>query len=68
MYGRAGYNQAWRYLNTGAQLLKACCYAAIGIVTAMLGQYAFVCGVWGIVGLLGLIFICCGKFNLREHK
>lgn len=68
MYGRSGYNQAWRYLNTGAQLLKACCYAAIGIVTAMLGQYAYVCGVWGSVALIGLICMCLGKFDYRNKE
>ena len=66
MYGRSGFNQAWRYLNTGAQLLKAFCYAAIGIVTVMLGKYAFVGGVWGVVAILGLIFILLGKFDYRK--
>ncbi len=66
MYGRVGYNQAWRYLNTGAQLLKACCYLAIGLVTATLGKYAYVSVVWAIVGVFGLIFICLGKFDRRK--
>ena len=66
MYGRSSYNQAWRYLNTGAQLLKACCYAAIGVVTAMLGKYCYVCAVWGTVALIGLICMIVGKFSYRE--
>ena len=66
MYGRSGYNQAWRYLNTGAQLLKACCYTAIGGITLTLGSYAYVCVVWGLVALIGLICISAGKFSYRE--
>jgi len=66
MYGRSSFNQAWRYLNTGAQLLKAVCYAAIGIVIAMVGKYAYVGAVWGIVAFIGLICISLGKFDYRK--
>lgn len=68
MYGRESYNQAWRYLNTGAQLIKACCYAAIGGLAAAFGSYAYSNFVWGAVSTIAVIAIAMGSFKLREHK
>ena len=68
MYGRSSYNQAWRYLNTGAQLIKACCYAAIGSLAA-LGSYSYANFVWGVVSTIAVIAIAAGSFKLRtEHS
>ena len=65
MYGRNSYNQAWRYLNTGAQLIKACCYAAIGTLAAR-GGYTYANFVWGIVSTIAVITIAAGSFALRQ--
>ena len=69
MYGRNSYNQAWRYLNTGAQLIKACCYAAIGGLAMAMGAYSYANFVWGIVSTIAVVAIACGSFRLRtEHQ
>mgnify|MGYP002626773298 CR=1 FL=1 len=65
MFGRNSYNQAWRYLNTGAQLIKVCCYAAIGALAAR-GGYSSANFVWGTVSTIAVIAIAVGSFRLRE--